>query len=172
MTIKNSPVTRVYQYDYLGTTMASDLSWGANTKRLCKKASKRLYHLRKLREFRVSQQLQTLFYQSTIESVLVFAVAVWGGSLTQQDKKHIRQVKRCAERITGCTIPDWEPRYHACIQQMVRKLLKDKDHPLHPYYEYLPSGRRLRQPHTRTTRYRTSMVPNSIALVNSKKVTI
>ena len=87
VTIKGTDVTRVEQYDYLGSTLTEKLSWSANILRLAKKALKRMYHLRKLREFKVSQKLQVMFYRSTIESVIVFGVAVWGGNLTTQDKR-------------------------------------------------------------------------------------
>ena len=62
-----------------------------------------MYHLHKLKEFRVNQKLQVMFYRSTIESIIVFGVAVWGGNvnLIPQDKKSIKRAKKCAEKILG-----------------------------------------------------------------------
>ena len=48
VTIRGITVTQVTTYDYLGTTVASDLTWHAKIQRLAIKATKWLYHLRKL----------------------------------------------------------------------------------------------------------------------------
>jgi len=172
ITIKGTVVERVTCYDYLGTTVSSDLTWSTNIQRQRSKAMKRMYHLRKMKEFKVCVKLQTLFYHSVIESVLVFGVVVWGGALTDQDKKCIKRVRKCAQRITGVSLPGWEPVYKDRVRQMARKVLGDHDHPLHQYLEYLPSGRRLRQPPARTQRFRDTLIPNGVAMINSGKVTL
>ena len=164
--IKGTDVTNVPQYDYLGTTITESMSWNANLCRLAKKANKRMYHLRKLREFRVNQQLQIMFYRSVIESVLVSGIAAWGGGVTVQDKRIINRVRKCAERIIGVKVPNWESIYESRVCQMTNKILRDNRHPLHRYFQYLPSGRRLRHTKARTNRFKASFVPNSIRLHN------
>ena len=107
-----------------------------------------------------------MFYRSVIESVVVFGVAVWGGKVSTQDKKVIKRIRTYAERILGSKVPSWESIYTSRVKQITLKILKDDLHPLHKHFEYLPSGRRLRQPLTHTNRYRSSFVPNAIALYN------
>ena len=167
VTIKGVEVQRVPQYDYLGTTVTESLSWGANVQRLARKAFKRMYHLRKLRQFKVNNKLQLMFYGSVIESVMVFGVAVWGGALTCQDKRTIKRVKVCAERIMGTKVSGWETIYNSRLQMMTSRILKDNKHPLYGYLQYLPSGKRLRQDRIRTKRYGTSFVPKAISHYNT-----
>jgi hypothetical protein len=166
ITIKGAEVDRVEQYDYLGTTVAEDLTWKANIQRLAKNAMKRMFHLRKLREFKVCQKLMLTFYHSVIESVAIFGISVWGGNVSTQEKRTIKRVKTCAERILGTTVPGWESAYITRLQQMTSKILSDDHHPLHTQLEYLPSGRRLRQVRASTNRFWSSLIPNAIAIFN------
>ena len=70
--------------------------------------------------------------------MLVFGPAVWGGSLTANDKHLVNRVKRCALRIVGKTLVPLEAVYSR-IQQMGHKILADKKHPLNHIFE-LVSG--------------------------------
>ena len=169
VTINGSSVTQTTTYDYLGTTLAKNLTWSDNIQRLANKATKRLYHLRKLREFRVSVKTQVLFYESVIQSVLVFGVAVWGGGLTQKDVKVIRRVVRTAQRIVGAPLSPWEEVYGARLNSLAMKIVQDKHHPLNASLEPLPSGRRYRQIRFRTNRLKNSMVPKAICALNKNK---
>lgn len=165
--IKGSGVEIVHEYDYLGTRVASDLCWIANIKKQVAKAMKRLYHLRKLREFKVNPSILKLFYTSIIESVMLFGVAVWGGNLPKAAIKMLERVQRYGRRICGVPVTSWHKVYEEKAKQLAQKIMDDSMHPLNKYFSYLPSGRRLRQLRTRTQRYRRSFLPNSIALFNS-----
>ena len=74
--------TEVLQADsvkFLGSTISKDLSWCNNTIGIIKKAQKRMYFLRHLKRFGLSQAILTRFYRAVIESVLSFSITVWFG---------------------------------------------------------------------------------------------
>jgi len=169
VSINGSDVEIVTTYDYLGTTVSNDMTWSANIKRLCNKAWKRIYHLRKLKEFKVCKKIMCLFYRSTIESVLMSGVSVWGGNVIGMDKKQVKRVRKCAERIIGTTLPKLEQIHSSKIQKFTSKVMGDKLHPMHYCFALLPSGRRLRQVPIRTERMRLSLVPKAIHKYNTTK---
>ena len=77
-------------------------------------------------------------------------------------------------RKRGCKITERQLETHIDIcndkvSAFVNKIMKDETHPLHPAYQLLPSGRRLRVCHTRTSRFRKSFVPYSVRLYNSER---
>ena len=146
MVINGSDVEIVTQYNYLGSRISNDLSWFAKTEKQVAKASRGLYGLRKLKEFKVSKEIMKLFYCSTVESVLYFGISVLGGSLRKQEKKSLNRIRRCASRIIGETLEHWDAFYSRRASMLARKIMADPTHPLFPCFITLPSGRRLRQP--------------------------
>ncbi|KAK1793744.1 hypothetical protein P4O66_001478 [Electrophorus voltai] len=60
-----------------------DLSWSRYTNSLAKKARQRLYHLRRLRDFKLPSKVLRNFYTCTIESILTGNITVWFGNLQQ-----------------------------------------------------------------------------------------
>jgi hypothetical protein len=61
--INNEVVERVDTYKYLGVSIQQDLKWSVHVNKQTKKATQRLYHLRKLREFRVDGRIRERFLQ-------------------------------------------------------------------------------------------------------------
>ena len=55
-------------------TIDEKLHWSDHINKIKSKASKRLYFVRKLRQFKVDRILITLFYKSAIESILSFCI--------------------------------------------------------------------------------------------------
>ncbi|KAK1802877.1 hypothetical protein P4O66_021404 [Electrophorus voltai] len=68
---------RVDSFRYLGVHISQDLSWSHHTNSLAKKARQRLYHLRRLRDFRLPSKVLRNFYTCTIESILTGNITVW-----------------------------------------------------------------------------------------------
>ncbi|KAK3569504.1 hypothetical protein QTP86_032109 [Hemibagrus guttatus] len=68
LTIMNSTVPTVESFRFLGTTISQDLKWDTHIDATIKKAQQRLYFLRQLRKFNLSQELLTQFYSAVIES--------------------------------------------------------------------------------------------------------
>ena len=83
--VNGEVVERVESYKYLGTYIDNRLSWSAHAKAVKKKASQRLYFLRKLNECRVDRTImQVFFYQSVIQSVLTFNLICFFGSMPEK----------------------------------------------------------------------------------------
>ena len=167
VSIQSKLVEQVSDYKYLGVTVQSDLKWNLHIERQVKKATQRLYFLRKLSEFKVDRRIRELFYKSTIESVLLFGVVVWGSCCTQRDARKIQRIQRAASKTIGSELEAWIEISRTRVVQKAKKISIDTNHPLHHYYQLLPSMRRYRQLNLRTNRFKFTFVPNSISLLNS-----
>ncbi|KAF0029423.1 hypothetical protein F2P81_018528 [Scophthalmus maximus] len=75
--IDGTPVERVSSFKYLGVHFSEDFSWAVHTDTVVKKARQRLYHLRQLRRFKVSQRILKSFYSAAIQSTLTGAISLW-----------------------------------------------------------------------------------------------
>ncbi|KAK1787234.1 hypothetical protein P4O66_002747 [Electrophorus voltai] len=96
--------------------ISQDLSWSRHTSSLAKKARQRLYHLRRLRDFRLPSKVLRNFYTCTIESILTGNITVWFGNSTKQDRQALQRVVRSAERITHSELPDLQTTYYKRCQ--------------------------------------------------------
>ncbi|KAK1784208.1 hypothetical protein P4O66_003963 [Electrophorus voltai] len=76
VTISGTTVERVDSFRYLGVHISQDLSWSRHTSSLAKKARQRLFHLRRLRDFRLPSKVLRNFYTCTIESILTANITV------------------------------------------------------------------------------------------------
>ena len=122
------------------------------------------YGLRKLREFGVSKELLRLFYTCTVESTLTFGIVAWGGNLTYHDKMSLNRMRRCACRVVGESLEQWNKLYNSCTTQLAIKIMSDSSHPLHAEF----TGRRLKKKLACTKRYKNSFVPMVINIVTDK----
>ncbi|KAK1794815.1 hypothetical protein P4O66_010027, partial [Electrophorus voltai] len=86
--ISGTMVERVDSFRYLGVRISQDLSWSRHTNSLAKKARQHLYHLRRLRDFRLPSKVLQSFCTCTIESILMGNITVWFGNSTKQDRQH------------------------------------------------------------------------------------
>ncbi|KAK1803662.1 hypothetical protein P4O66_021066, partial [Electrophorus voltai] len=127
--ISGTTVKRVDSFRYLGVHISQDLSWSSHTNSLAKKARQRLYHLRRLRDFRLPSKVLRNFYTCTIESILMGNITVWFGNSTKQDRQALQRVVRSAERITHTELPDLQTIYYKWCQTKARKIVKDPTHP-------------------------------------------
>ncbi|KAI3356741.1 hypothetical protein L3Q82_003416 [Scortum barcoo] len=74
---------------------------------LVKKAHQRLYFLRRLRKFGMSQRIQKTFYTLVIESILTSWVTVWYGNSTAADRKLLQRVLETkASKAAALSITD------------------------------------------------------------------
>ncbi|KAK1792060.1 hypothetical protein P4O66_001840 [Electrophorus voltai] len=106
-----------------------DLYWSCHNNSLAKKARQRLYHLRRLRDFRLPSKVLRNFYTCTIESILTGNITVWFGNSTKQDRQAFQRVVRSAERITHTELPDLQTIYYKRCQTKARRIVKDPTHP-------------------------------------------
>ena len=165
--IEDSPVTIVDRYLYLGCTITRDLSWSEHIDVKVRKASKRLFFLRKLREFGVNKKVLLTFFQSVIQSVVMDGLVFWGGNATSADRGRVDRVVKSAARIIGLPLGGCDNMYEGMVLKFANKIMSDPRHPLHACYQQLPSGRRLRSARCKTKRHQNSFVPSSIRMINS-----
>jgi hypothetical protein len=151
--VKGEFIEMVTHYKYLGITVQSDLKWTEHIRIQTKKASMRLYHLRKLREFNVDRAIQNLFYSAVIESVLLFGC--------------VDRIQRTGQRITQLQMTSWRETHHSRVMKKAQHIIKDVQHPLNCHFNLLPSGRRYRMLRTKTSRFKNTFVPTSVSYLNS-----
>ena len=100
-----------------------------------------------------------------IESILTFAIVIWFGGLSKRDEEKLHSVTRAASRIIGLDLPSLDEVYANRLRKKVKKILEDRSHPSHNYFELLPSGRRYRT-FRGTSRFLNSMYPRAVGLLN------
>ena len=72
MIIKDTEVRRVDSHKYLGFTVQHNMRWQAHIVDQRKKATQRIYHLRKPKKSHVDRFLLELFYLAVIQSILMY----------------------------------------------------------------------------------------------------
>ncbi len=168
--ISGTPVERVSSFKYLGVNISEDLTWTTHIQTQVKKARQRLYHLQRLRKFRVSPAILKTFYSGAKESVLTQCISVWYGDSSNQDCKALQRVVRLAERISGSTLPSLQVIYFKRCKSRAAKILKDSTHPGNHLFCFLTSGKRFRSMMAKTERLRRSFFPQAIRLLNTNPV--
>ena len=83
----------------LGLILRTDLSWSSNTEYMVKRANKKLWCLRRLKNFGAETQDLLEVYLKQIRCLLEYAVAVWQPSLTYEDSIKIERVQKSALSI-------------------------------------------------------------------------
>ena len=108
LSINGEIIERVSNFKFLGTVISDDLKWEANIDKVVSKAHQRLYFLRLLKKFKLSSNILSQFYKSTIESVLCFSITVWYGNLSQKDKHRLNRIVKLSFKIIGLDLPTFE----------------------------------------------------------------
>ena len=134
-----------------------------------KKANQRLFFLRQLNKFRVSEKILMNFYRATIESILTFSITVWFSSTTEEDKKLINKVMKQASRVIGSQVPSLEEIFTSRTIKRCQKIMPEKSHPAYNLFQPLRSGQRLRAIQVRTNRARNGFFPMAVKLLNENK---
>ncbi|KAL0161887.1 hypothetical protein M9458_041283, partial [Cirrhinus mrigala] len=164
--INESPVERVNSFKYLGVHITQDLSWSWHINTVVKKARRRLYHLRRLRDFRLPSKVLRNFYSCTIESILTGNILTWFGNSTMQDRRALQRVVRSAERTIHTELPDLHSIYSRRCWTKARKIVKDLSHPNNGLFSLMRSGKRFRSLKANTERLRRSFFPQAIRSLN------
>ncbi|KAL0199448.1 hypothetical protein M9458_007988, partial [Cirrhinus mrigala] len=164
--INESPVERVNSFKYLGVHITQDLSWSWHINTVVKKARQRLYHLRRLRDFRLPSKVLRNFYSCTIESILTGNILTWFGNSTMQDRRALQRVVRSAERTIHTELPNLHSIYSRRCWTKARKIVKDLSHPNNGLFSLMRSGKRFRSLKANTERLRRSFFPQAIRSLN------
>ena len=130
-----------------------------------------MYCVRRLRKLKIDSKIICLFYNSTVSSVLVYAISCWFNSCDKEQKKVVcKFARRMIKTTDHCSNQVEDPRIISskkCVS-LISKIVKDETHPLHPYMTILPHGR-LRTLLCRTERFHKSFLPSAIKLFNSDR---
>ena len=96
--IDTETVERVEEYKYLGLMIDNQLKGSANTNMVVKKCNQRLPFLCILNNLHVDRYIISLFYKSTIESLIGFSLTTWYGKLTCRDKSKLKKIVRKSQK--------------------------------------------------------------------------
>ena len=91
----------------------------------------------KLKSFNVNNTILLSFYRSIVESILTSSITVWYDKASVYHKDRIDSVVRQAERIINISLPSIESIYLNRMTNKTTKILKDKHHPAHDYFQLL-----------------------------------
>ena len=83
----------------VGVMVSQDLKWAQNTSYICKKARKKLWILRRMKNMALDKFQLFDVYIKEIRSILEMAVPVWHSSLTKQQSSDIERIQKVAFRI-------------------------------------------------------------------------
>ena len=89
----------VDEFKLLGIIITSDMKWNQNTKHMIKKAYKRMWMLKRLKNLGASKNQLKITYIQQVRSVLEMAVPVWHPGLTISNKIDIERVQKSACHI-------------------------------------------------------------------------
>ena len=167
MIINEGTVEIVEEYKYLGTIINNKFNFSSHIDSIYKKVNSRMFFVRKLCNFNVSNKIMDLFYSSILQSVFSFAICCWYGNSTLESKGKISKVIKKCSRLNVKNTKSLLEIYKRAITQRSNVIINDPSHPLHSCYEMLPSGRRWRSVQGRTSRYRESYILSSIRILNS-----
>ena len=83
----------------VGVTLSSDLKFHEHVKTIVKNANKKIWMLRRLKDFGFKEKDLIEIYQLQIRSRLEYSVPAWNSSLTEDDKSEIERVQKTALKI-------------------------------------------------------------------------
>ena len=167
VTVSDVEVERVSSYKYLGLILDNQWSFKIHAAAQIKKANKRVYCIRVMKQFRVNVNIMQNFFNSCVPPVLMYAGTGFYGSLTKILKYELDKPRRTCERLLGqCQLTTNDALYKTGTLRLAKAIVKDELHPLHQEYRMMPSGRRYQVCRVRTNRFRDTFIPNSIRLLN------
>ena len=83
----------------LGLHISDNMKWKNNTENMIKKASKRLWILRRLRSLGARSNSLLDVYVKQVRSILEFGAPVWQGGITVEERQDIERIQKCALNI-------------------------------------------------------------------------
>ena len=98
-TIEGTEIETVEETKLLGVILTSDLKFDKNTEYIVRRAYKRIWILRRLKNLGATIEQLTDVYEKQIRSVLELAIPVWHSSLTQSNKISIERVQKSALQV-------------------------------------------------------------------------
>ena len=127
----------------LGVVISSDLKWSRHVDYMCRRASSKIWILRRMRILGLDQELLLDFYCKEVRSILEFGAPCWNSGLTTKLVAQIERIQKISINIilcdseweipytVGCTILGIEPlhfRRHELCVRFAQKTLSDQQH--------------------------------------------
>ena len=100
---------------------------------------------------------------------MTFSVTVWFDKATKHDLTKLSSVIRQCQKIIGTSLPSLEELYIQRLIKKTQKILNDEHHPANNYFNFLPSGRRLRH-FKGNSRFLRSTYPQAVRLFNNSRI--
>ena len=104
--------------------------------------------VRKLKKVGVCKKILSLFYKSTVESLICFCIICWYGSSSKKDQQKVKKVIKTARKL-GCDITTLKSLFESAMSKKSSKIIKDITHPLHSHFSFLKSGTHLNSMYAR-----------------------
>ena len=164
-------VEQVDSFKYLGTVIDKKLSFSEHVDLVIKKANKRMYLLRKLKNFSVSSSVLSLVYVSLIQSILSFNIVSWFGHIRVKDRTKLDRVVNLASKIIGEKQKSLTEIHREYTKKKAKKIMIDNTHPLNFRFTVLKSGRRLRTSKPNRNLLRFSFISSAISILNCDGLT-
>ena len=101
LSIDNNPIEQVNSHKVLGTIIDDQLSWKKQIDSLCKKLSRSLYLLNRLKIY-IDSDARKIFFNAHCLSHINYASTVWSGAA--QD--HLKKLNSLYKRATKIILPD------------------------------------------------------------------
>jgi len=93
---------------------------------------------------------------------------VWGGSCTDYNRKALQRIVNTAGRIIGASLPSLKDIYTSHLTRKAITIVSDASHPAHNLlHKQLPSEKRYRSLHARTTRLTNSFIHQAVRLLHN-----
>ena len=84
------------EIEILRVTIRSDLKWCSNTQDIVKRASNKLWIIRRLKNLGANQGELVDMYTKQCRSILEYGVPVWHGAITKNERLEIERVQKGA----------------------------------------------------------------------------
>ena len=157
--LENEVVDVVETYRYLGFILDNKLNWHSHIDSVCGKLNSRLFFLKKLKSFDLTDKVIRHFYRSIVESIVTFGISCWGGSITTGDRLKIDRIIKRAEILVGMTLKSQITLYEEFSISKVRKIIEDQNHPLLSEFQISQRSGKCLSCKTRTERFKKSFIP-------------
>ena len=94
LSIEGSDIETVEKIKLLGIVLSNDLKWKGNTEEMVKKASSRLWMVKRLKKLGAGMEdLKDVFIKQT-RSILEFGAPVWNSGITKEESNDIERVQK------------------------------------------------------------------------------
>ena len=133
----------VEQTKILGIILCDSLKWSAHVDYMIKRANKKIWLLRKMKQLKLDTNILVDFYCKEIRSILEFGAVVWHSGLTMKMTKQIERIQKiCINLIlcdsdvqvsyfVGCTLLNLEPLHFRRMDLCIRFIQKASVDPRH-----------------------------------------